>query len=319
MIPHGNAIGLGLLVGVLARVAMLRSDYRQYPSYPHGYATHLFMGVFAALAGSVTIPALLEQEWTAVTFFLLVAEQFRGIRGMERDSLKALEDGELVPRGTNYIEDIARVFETRYYIVIVVAAASALGFELQSVWTGLLFGALAFSWSALLTRRQKLGDSIRVEAAPVIVRGSDVWVSDVFIFSVGLKESQEFIKERALGAILTPINVEARDTLANKGQRQAMLHDAAAILGARKDSDSPEFSPLAKRDIRTERVAVYMVPMDKDQEALLELLRRVPVLESARGRARFARAGRMAKDSVPETGRMQVGGNDPEGGPGGGD
>ena len=40
---------------------------------------------------------------------------------MERDSLKALEDNELVPRGSEYIESIARVFETRYYIVIVVA------------------------------------------------------------------------------------------------------------------------------------------------------------------------------------------------------
>ncbi|MGI6663498.1 MAG: YIEGIA domain-containing protein [Bacillota bacterium] len=32
---------------------MLRSDYRQYPTYPHGYSTHLFMGIFAALAGAV--------------------------------------------------------------------------------------------------------------------------------------------------------------------------------------------------------------------------------------------------------------------------
>jgi hypothetical protein len=312
LIRHGSAVGLALLVGVLARVAMLRSDYRQYPSYPHGYATHLFMGIFAALAGAVTIPALIEREWTAVTFFLLVAEQFRSIRSMERDSLKALEDNELVPRGSGYIEDIARVFETRYYIVIVVSAATALGFEMQSIWTGLLFGGIAFGWSIILTRGEKLGESVSVEAAPVIVKGSDVWVGDVYIFSAGLRESQEFIKERALGAILTPKDDEARDTLVSQGQRQAILHDAASILGARMDADTPEFAPQAKRDVKTDRVAIYTVPMVRDQEALLEIIRRSPVLESSRGRARFARAGRLARGGNSVTGRARVGGNSPE-------
>jgi hypothetical protein len=313
---HGGAVGLGLLAGVLARVAMLKSDYRQYPTYPHGYSTHLFMGIFAALAGAVTIPALLEHEWTAVTFFLLVAEQFRSIRGMERDSLKALEDNELVPRGSEYIENIARVFETRYYIVIVVAAATAFGFEMQSIWTGLVFGAVAFMWSALLTRFETIGESATVEPAPVVVRDSGVWVGDIFIINVGLKESQEFIRERALGAILTPKNDEGRDTLTNQGQRQAMLHDAASILGVRRDVDSPEFDPQAKRDLRTGRVAVYMVPMDKDQEVLLEMLRRTPVLESARGKTRFLRPGRSVT-GVSRAGRKRLGGNDPEGHPGG--
>ncbi|HHY45640.1 MAG TPA: hypothetical protein GX512_08030 [Firmicutes bacterium] len=313
---YGGAIGLGLLAGILARVLMLRSDYRQYPTYPHGYSTHLFMGIFASLAGAVTVPALLEGEWTAVTFFLLVAEQFRSIRGMERDSLKALEDSELVPRGTEYIENIARVFETRYYIVIVVAAATALGAIKQSPLMGLVFGAVVFMWGAILTRVETIGETVEVEAAPVIVRGSDVLVGDIFIFSVGLKESQEFIKERALGAILTPKNDEGRDTLASQGQRQAMLHDAASILGVRRDADNPEFAPQAKRDIKTGRVAVYVVPMDKDQGLLLEMLRRAPVLESARGRARFVRLGYVGKRHL-HAGRNRIGGNHPEGGLGG--
>jgi hypothetical protein len=310
---HSGAVGLGLLVGILARLLMLRSDYRQYPTYPHGYSTHLFMGIFAALAGAVAVPALLEREWTAVTFFLLVAEQFRSIRGMERDSLKALEDNELVPRGTEYIENIARVFETRYYIVIVVAAATALGVLLQSPLTGFVFGAVVFMWGAILTRVETIGETVSVEAAPVAVRGSDVWVGDILIFSVGLKESQEFIKEWALGAILTPKTDEGRDTLASHGQRQAMLHDAASILGVRRDLDSPEFAPQAKRDLKTGRVVVYVVPMDKDPEVLLELLRRSPVLESARGRARFLKSGHTGKIR-PYSGRKTVGSNHPEGG-----
>ncbi len=291
--PHANTIGFGLMLGILARVVMLRSDYRQYPTYPHGYTTHLFLGVIASLAGAVTIPALIEGEWTAVTFFLLVAEQFRGIRGMERDSLKALEDDELVTRGSEYIEDIARVFETRYYVVIFVAAAATLGYEFSSVWSGLLFALTALGLGVALMQRERLGDMVDVREAPVLVKdGHDIWVDDVFIANVGLVQSREFIEKHALGALLTPKNDTGRDTLANRGQRQAILHDATAILGVRKDSDTAEFTPLARRDIRTGKVGVYFVPMEKDGETLVRLLNRSQVLESARGKSLYARAGK---------------------------
>lgn len=290
--PHANSIGLGLMVGVLARVAMLRSDYRQYPTYPHGYTTHLFLGVIASLAGPVAIVALVEGEWTAVTFFLLVAEQFRGIRGMERDALKSLEDDELVTRGTEYIENIARVFETRYYIVIFVSAAATAGYEFQSLGAGVLFALIAFGLGVDLMQQERLGDTVDVEAAPVTVKGQDVWIQDIYIVNVGLAESRKFIEEHAIGAVLTPKNDTGRDTLANRGERQAILHNATAILGVRMDADTPEFSPLSKRDVKTGRVAVYFVPMEKDQDTLVRTLRRAPVLESARGRSLYMRAGK---------------------------
>jgi hypothetical protein len=134
-------------------------------------------------------------------------------------------------------------------------------------------------------RRERLGDSVDVEIAPVRVDGADIWVGDIFIFNVGLRESREFIEEHAIGAILTPRDEVGRDTLSNRGQRQAILHDATAILGVRKDNDTPEFTPMAKRDLKTGRVAVYFVPMDKDGEALVRLLSDAIVLESARGRS----------------------------------
>lgn len=290
--PHAAAIGFGLMVGVLARTAMLRSDYRQYPSYPHGYTTHLFLGAIASLAGPVAIVALIEGQWTAVTFFLLVAEQFRGIRSMERDALKALEDDELVTRGSEYIENIARVFETRYYIVIFVSASATAGYEFQSLWAGLLFAFIAFGLGLALMQREQLGNTVEVEAAPVTVKGQDVWVRDIYIINVGLAESREIIEKYAIGAVLTPKNDTGRDTLANLGERQAILHDATAILGVRKEADTPEFTPLSKRDVKTGRVAVYFVPMEKDPDTLVRMLRKAPVLESARGRSLYARMGK---------------------------
>ena len=44
------AILAGTLAGSIARLIMLRSDYRQYPSFPHGYVIHMSLGVIAALS-----------------------------------------------------------------------------------------------------------------------------------------------------------------------------------------------------------------------------------------------------------------------------
>lgn len=282
--PHGQSIGLGMLLGVLARISMLRSDYRQYPTYPHAYTSHLFLGIIAALVGAVAVPALFEKEWTAVTFLVLVAQQFREIRSMERDSLKALEDTELVTRGADYIESIARIFETRYYIVIFVAAFTAFGTEYSSIWVGLALGVIAFGLGALLVRVETLDRLVDVNIVPLTFKGSDLYVGDIFMMNMGLKESQDTILKNGLGAILSPKNDVARDTIANLGQRQAIVHDVSGILGVRRDLDSPEFTPLARVDTETGRVGIYLVPIEKDEKAFIEIVKRVPVLESARGR-----------------------------------
>ena len=191
--PYGKPIGLGLFAGVLARVLLLRSDYRQYPTYPHGYTSHLFLGIIAALVGAVSIPALLTNEWTAVTFLVLVAQQFRDIRSMERDSLKALEDTQLVTRGADYIENIARVFETRYYVVIFVAVSTAWGSSYGSAIVGLLLGAASLGLSMVMTKVEHLGRSVLAEIAPVVFRDAGLYVGDIFIMNVGLEESRLYI------------------------------------------------------------------------------------------------------------------------------
>ena len=115
------AILLGFATGVIARFCMLRSDYRNYPSYPHGYIIHLSLGAIASILAALAVPALIEEELTAVTFLVLCAQQFRDIRSMERETLMKLEEQALVPRGPDYIEGIAKVFESRNYLVMLVA------------------------------------------------------------------------------------------------------------------------------------------------------------------------------------------------------
>ena len=103
-------------LGFFARLYMLRTDYRQYPSYPQGYVIHLSLGLIASLLGAVAVPALLMKDYTAATFLALAATQFREVRKIERETLSNLEPMELIPRGNAYIEGIARVFEARNYL-----------------------------------------------------------------------------------------------------------------------------------------------------------------------------------------------------------
>ena len=84
---YTQAVIAGLVVGFLARLRMLRTDYRQYPTYPHGHVIHLSLGLIAAALGSVAVPALLDRNYTAVTFLTLAAQQFREVRNMERETL----------------------------------------------------------------------------------------------------------------------------------------------------------------------------------------------------------------------------------------
>ena len=47
------AVIFGIGFGLASRYLMLRSDYRQYPAYPHGYVTHLSLGLIASVLGAL--------------------------------------------------------------------------------------------------------------------------------------------------------------------------------------------------------------------------------------------------------------------------
>ena len=59
---------IGISFGIISRLLMMRTDYRQYPTYPHGKIIHISLGVIAAALGAVAIPAFLNKNYTAVTF-----------------------------------------------------------------------------------------------------------------------------------------------------------------------------------------------------------------------------------------------------------
>lgn len=282
-LTHRYTLGIivGVIFGILSRLNMLRTDYRQYPTYPHGKIVHISLSVIAAGLGAVVVPALLDKDYTAITFLALAAQQFREVRNMERQSLTQIDNLELVPRGAAYIEGIAMVFEGRNYLVIFSSFVATL-FSIVFAW---YWGIAAGLLSIVLANYYKTGNNIKkiADIMPVEVRieGPDLYVGDVYIMNVGLEQNRQLLRAHSLGFMVNPKNMNSRVTLSNLGQRQAILHDISTILGVYRDEGEPALMPMAKLNLNTGALALFILPQDRDAHKAKLALERIPVLESA--------------------------------------
>ncbi|MCM3747384.1 YIEGIA family protein [Paenibacillus pasadenensis] len=287
---------IGIAFGLFARFLLLRSDYRQYPTFPHGQIIHISLGFIASALGAVAVPALYQKNLTALTFLTVAAQQFRDVRNMERETLSKMDSMELVSRGTSYIEGIAMVFEGRNYLVIMAAMTASLFTTAVNVWAGTAGGLLSLIVVWKLRSGKSLSHIAHVRSAPVTVKGPDLYVGDIYIMNIGLESDQKIVCERGLGLILEPKNANGRVTLSNIGQRQAILYDLSTILGVYRDTGEPSLLPMAKLNLDSGSLGVFILPHDKDPSKAVEIASRVPLLETAVRMPSKAGVNQEAKD-----------------------
>ncbi|MCA0990798.1 YIEGIA family protein [Pseudalkalibacillus hwajinpoensis] len=275
------SILFGVIAGTLARIYMFRTDYRQYPTYPHGMIIHLALGFIAASLGSLVVPSIMEQEFTAVTFLTLAASQFREVRNMERKTLTEMDSLELVPRGASYIEGIAVTFEGRNYLVIFISFVTSFAYLAINLWAGLVAALLAFLVARKYMTGSKLGKIAIIEQKEVTFDGAGLYVDNIYIMNIGIPARQQEILQHGLGFTISPKNFDARMTIGNLGQRQAILHDLAISLGVYRDSGTPALVPLIKRDLDDGRIGVFILPQNKNVDLAMKVISQVPTLENA--------------------------------------
>lgn len=280
--PYIVAIMLGIGFGVMARLVILKSDYRQYPTYPHGYVIHLSLGLIAAALGAVAVPALFMKDFTAVTFLTLAAQQFRDVRNMERETLSRLDEMELVPRGGAYIEGIAMVFEGRNYLVMFTSFLISITFIVTREWFWtLLLGIGILLFSNFLKTGKVISDIAKVKEAKLHFEGPNLYVDNIYLMNVGLQENREKILDQGIGIVLEPTTARSRISLSNVGQMQAILHEASIVLGVYRDTGEPGLVPIAKRDLAEGRLGILLILQENYRAKALEIVKRVPVLESS--------------------------------------
>jgi uncharacterized protein len=271
----------GVIVGVLTRLHMLRTDYRQYPTYLHGKIIHIALGVIAAGLGTVAVPSIMEEDFTAITFLTLAASQFRDVRNMERNTLTVLDGFELVPRGSTYIEGIAIAFESRNYLVIFTSLLTTFAYLVVNIYAAIVVGAICFFISRKLMAGSRVKDIVTIEYVEPHFEGAGLYVGNIYIMNIGIPDKQEAILKYGMGFVLTPKNFNSSTTIANLGQRQAILHDVSTALGVVRDSGEPALVPLAKRDLDDGRLGVFVLPQDHDIDKAIRVIGEVPTLENA--------------------------------------
>ncbi|WP_163969870.1 YIEGIA family protein [Oceanobacillus halotolerans] len=281
MTEYTYPIIFGVVIGTIARLLMLRTDYRQYPTYLHGKLIHVSLGFIAASLGAVAVPAIMELEFTAVTFLTVAATQFREVRNMERNTLTEVDEFELVPRGNTYIEGIAISFESRNYIVIFTAFIGTLFYIVWNVWFAIAGTIICFLLSKVLQSGSTLKDIVDIEHSELTFEGAGLYVDNIYIMNIGLPERQEEILRYGMGFILKPKDMNTITTIANLGQRQAILHDVSVSLGVFRDSGTPALTPLIKRDLDDGRIGVFILPQVREVEKARKIIGAVPVLENA--------------------------------------
>jgi hypothetical protein len=287
-------VTIGLCSGVIARLLMLRTDYRQYPTYLHGKIIHIALGFIASALGSVSVPALIEGNLTALTFLTVAASQFREVRSMERNTLSQLDQYELVARGNTYIEGIAIAFESRNYLVIFTSMATTLASLFLPRLLAPVVAVLCFIVCRILMSGGKLKDIAEIEYHRPYFINEGLYIDNIYIMNIGLPERRKEIEKYGMGFILKPLNFNARVTLSNLGQRQAILHDVSTALGVYRDSGTPALTPLAKRDLDDGRVGLFILPQERDIERAIEVIGNTPTLENAirlPSKRRFFRRG----------------------------
>lgn len=281
MTEYTLPIAFGILMGTLSRLFMLRTDYRQYPTYLHGKIIHVALGFIAAGLGAVFGPAILKEEFTAITFLTVAASQFREVRNMERNTLTELDHYELVTRGKTYIEGIAIAFESRNYLVILTALISTLAYLIFNIWIGIIAAIASMILSHFLMSGGKLKEIVDIEYFEPRFDGAGLYVDNIYIMNIGLPERQKEVLRYGMGFVLKPKTFNARATIANLGQRQAILHDVSTALGVYRDSGTPALVPLAKRDLDDGRVGVFVLPQERDIDKAIKVIGDVPTLENA--------------------------------------
>lgn len=271
----------GIACGIISRFIMLRTDYRQYPTYLHGKIIHIALGFIASVLGAIAVPALIEGNIVATTFLTVAASQFREVRNMERNTLAQLDQYELVSRGNTYIEGIAIAFESRNYLVIFTAMTTTLTYIFFNFWLAIVVAIGCLVLSRVLMDGSRLRDICDIEYVEPRFEGEGLYVDNIYIMNIGLPKRQEDIKKYGMGFILTPKSFDANSTLANLGQRQAILHDVSTALGIYKDSGTPALSPLAKRDLEDGRIGIFVLPQIRDIDKAIKVIGNTPTLENA--------------------------------------
>lgn len=266
-----------IFMGALARILVLKEDYRQYPSYPNGYMIHVLIGFIASTLGAVFVPALMASNWVAVTFLTVAIQQFRDVRKMEKESLKDLENTEFTPRGDAYIDGIAKTFEARNYFALVVSISTGVAMNIFNpkllildILLGIVVGFAVFFVLKRFSKGKTVGDIAKIKEGKIKIKESELYVDGIFVSNlIGTDNAQNILMEEGMAVVIEPNEEHYRITLDNFGQRKAMIFEATRSVGVKRYH-------FTRKDFESGKTVIVLVPIIRDLNKLIYSVKKHP-------------------------------------------
>ena len=285
---------VALFIGVLCRGLVLRVTDKQYPSRPQDYLEQIIISGLSASLGAIAFPALIDKEFSALTFFAVAIQQFQGLSKEEKITIENIDNQEVVPKGAAYIEEIASTYESRSYISLfsaLVASVIYIYFARAYKLTFLPCTILAAIGGAIVglvfrkyLRRDSIGDIADVVEAKINFEGPILKVNDVFINNIGLEHTRSKYLKYGIAIEIIPKDLKAYGIISDLGQRQAMLHNLFIHFGINKDIDEKDLLATSKINLEKNTVVIPYLPLVKDMDELIKVIKSTPILEVSKGK-----------------------------------
>lgn len=150
----------------------------------------------------------------------------------------------------------------------------------NKAWVNILCGAIVGLIALLVLMRfskgKTVGDIADVEPGKVEVRGSELFVDEIYVANIiGTDNARELVAKEGMAVVIYPREDHFRITLDNFGQRQAILFEASRALGLKRYH-------FTRKDYEQGRIVIMLVPIKPDIDALIESVKKTPLLESTK-------------------------------------
>ena len=289
-----HAFIVSLVIGILCRGLILRVTDKQYPTRPQDYLEQIIISGLSAALGAIALPALIDKEFSSLTFFAVAIQQFQGLSKQERITIENIDNMEVVPKGKSYIEEIASTYESRSYIslfsslissiiYIVFARRYKLGM-IQCTILALMGAIIVAMIFKRFLKRYSIGDFADVKIAKINFDGPLLKVNEVVISNIGLEETRKKYMEKGLAIEIVPKSIGDFGIINDEGQKQAILHNIFIHMGIDKDIDDKDILAISRTDLDNKSIVISYIPIIKDIDILINAVKSTPVLGTSKAK-----------------------------------
>lgn len=287
-----HAFFTAMIIGILCRFFVLTVKDKQYPSRPQDYLQQIIVAGLAASLGAIAMPALIDKEFSALTFLAVGIQQFQGLANQEKITLENIDYEDMVQKGEPYIDNISSSYEVRSYISLFSSLVASIVYiyiarkydanMLVCIISAAIGGGIVGLIFKIIIRRKSIKDIADIYLAKISFDGPILKVNDIYMDNIGLKDTQKRYLEKAIAIELVPKDLTAFGTLCDIGQQQAIMHNIYIHLGVDNDVDEKDIYPIARMDFEKKSLLIIMMPLYKNEIIFMEMAGSAPILDTAK-------------------------------------